>query len=62
MGKKNEPLVHVQAHKSWWSGRVTALCGATEEAGRYQTDTWRLFPLPGKHCPTCDRIKKEGKR
>lgn len=62
MGKKNQQLVHIQAKKSWWSGRITALCGATEEPGRYQTDTWRLFPLPGKACPSCERIDKEGKR
>ncbi|MCR3719921.1 MULTISPECIES: hypothetical protein [Prauserella salsuginis group] len=62
MGKKNQPLVHLKKHKSWWSGRITALCGATAEAGEYETETWRLFKLPGPRCPACDRIHKEGKR
>ncbi|QRP47230.1 hypothetical protein [Amycolatopsis sp. FDAARGOS 1241] len=56
MGKKVAPLVHRIAKKSWWSGRITALCGATEEAGNYETSTWRLFKLPGQPCPVCEQI------
>lgn len=62
MGNNTKPLVHITAKKSWWNGRITALCGATEEYGNYQTDTWRLFKLPGRPCPSCERIKKEGTR
>ncbi|HJQ48293.1 MAG TPA: hypothetical protein VJ870_18520 [Amycolatopsis sp.] len=58
---RNDELVHEIAKKSWWSGRITALCGATAEAGTYETSTWRLFGLPGKKCPACKAVK-EGAR
>ncbi|PXY32113.1 hypothetical protein [Prauserella muralis] len=60
MGTKDQGLVHVTARKSLWSGRIWALCGATQTAGNYETDTWRLFGLPGSRCPACERIKKNG--
>ncbi|MEU3272547.1 hypothetical protein ABZ639_17035 [Saccharomonospora sp. NPDC006951] len=62
MGKKDQGIKHRMAKKSWWSGRVTALCGHTAEAGEYETSTWRLFPLPGTWCPACERILKERRR
>lgn len=61
MAKKNREFVHITAKRSWWSGRIWALCGATQEAGRYQTDTWRLFALPGPACPACERIERDRK-
>lgn len=60
MAKKNLPVVHATAKKSWWNGRITALCGATAEAGAYETDTWRVFPLPGPRCPACGAIEAAG--
>lgn len=60
MSKKTVAVVHETAKKSWWSGRITALCGATAEAGTYETDTFRLFALPGPKCPDCQRIKHGG--
>ncbi|PXY17883.1 hypothetical protein [Prauserella muralis] len=62
MGRKDQGVVHLTARKSWWSGQIWALCGATQTAGNYVTDTWRLFGLPGRKCPACERIKREGKR
>jgi hypothetical protein len=57
---KTKSLVHRIAKKSWWSGRITALCGHTAEAGTYETSTWRLFGLPGMKCPACEAIHREG--
>ncbi|PXY23716.1 hypothetical protein BAY59_29180 [Prauserella coralliicola] len=57
---KNKGLVHITAKKSWWSGRIYALCGATAEQGNYVTDTWRLTKLPGRPCPACQQVKKNG--
>ncbi|WP_216209164.1 hypothetical protein [Amycolatopsis aidingensis] len=60
---KNEQVIHVKAKKSWWNGRVTALCGWTAEAGEYETDTWYPFGFwSGRKCPACQRIKREGGR
>lgn len=61
MTRKTMPVVHETARKSWWSGRITALCGATAEAGEYETSTWTLFGLPGTKCPVCQHIKREGR-
>jgi hypothetical protein len=58
---KNTSVVHRIAKKSWWSGRVTALCGHTAEAGKYQTSTWTLFGLSGPQCPACEAIHREGR-
>ncbi|GAB3479600.1 hypothetical protein [Amycolatopsis cihanbeyliensis] len=60
---KNTQVIHVTAKRSWWNGKVTALCGQTAEAGDYETDTWRLFGFrSGKPCPACQRIKRGGGR
>jgi hypothetical protein len=56
MGTKHLPVIHRTAKKSFWSGRITALCGATEEAGQYETTKWRLTKLPGQPCPACELI------
>lgn len=54
MGKNTE-VQHATAKKSWGSGRITALCGATAEAGEYHR-----APFVGKQtCPACIRIVKE---
>ncbi|MGH3631234.1 MAG: hypothetical protein ACRDRL_27800 [Sciscionella sp.] len=53
----NDGVRHVMAKRSWWSGRVTALCGWTSESGEYDT---RWFSSPS--CPTCRRIHREGAR
>lgn len=50
-------VIHTRATKSFWSGRVTALCGATAEAGQYET-LWFSSPT----CPACKRIKKQTKK
>lgn len=57
-GSGGAAVVHVIAKRSLWSGRVTALCGVTAEAGTYETDTWRLFKLKGPRCPVCEAMKK----
>lgn len=59
MGKKGQPVFHFKAKKSWWSGRLTALCGKTWEAGQYQRRGW--FES-GRDCPDCVRIAKNGGR
>lgn len=62
MGRKSAPVVHETAKRSWWSGRITALCGATAEAGEYQTSTWTVFGLSGPKCPACQALAKKGAR
>lgn len=57
---KPQPFVHATKSRSWWTGRITALCGATEVAGQYETDTFRIFPLPGPRCPACQAIEARG--
>ncbi len=57
---ENANVIHLTKSRSWWTGRITALCGATEQAGRYETDTWRLIPLRGQRCPACQQIKNGG--
>ena len=55
MGKD---VVHATEKKSFWSGRITALCGLTAEAGTYTT----LWFSSGPTCPSCKRIKKQRKQ
>lgn len=54
MGKKDTALVHLQATKSWWSGRVTSLCGQVWEPGTYDRKK------SGPRCPVC--FGRAGKR
>jgi hypothetical protein len=49
---------HIKATKSWWSGRITALCGWTREPGDYERVGW-FSSLPV--CPDCKRIEKKGR-
>jgi hypothetical protein len=59
---KNKDIIHTTAKRSWWDGRITAVCGATAESGDYQTDTWTLFGFSGPRCPACQRIDRDGKK
>lgn len=61
MAKKVD-MVHLQAKRSLWSGKVTALCGKTYQPGQYHGDG--LFSrITGPDCPTCQRLaKKKGTR
>ena len=53
----SKPLVH-RGTKSWWSGRVTTLCGLVMEPGESESP-WFTNPK----CPTCEAIHrlKKGK-
>lgn len=55
MGKH---VVHAVTKKSWWSGRVTALCGRVTEAG----DVERKWFATAATCPDCRRIEKQHKQ
>lgn len=57
MATKGRPVFHIKKSKSLWSGRVTALCGWTREAGQYRKEGW--FESVAT-CPDCERIKKQG--
>jgi hypothetical protein len=48
--------VHI-GKRSWWSGKVTTLCGLTfaSDNNTQQMFAWNL-------CPTCKRIRKGGGR
>lgn len=51
MGKKNDGrMIHKVATKSWWSGRVTAPCGASAEGGTWERTGWLTS---GPRCPIC---------
>jgi hypothetical protein len=55
MGNTN--LIHLKKKRSWWNGRITAWCGATEEQGRYEETGWLTS---GPRCEACKTAKKAG--
>lgn len=55
MGRK---VIHIQADKSWWTGRITALCGVSHGPGEYKKPLFYTMPV----CPACKRIAREGRR
>ncbi|PFG51073.1 hypothetical protein ATK36_6346 [Amycolatopsis sulphurea] len=46
-------LLHVTAECSLWSGRITAVCGVSAEAGGYEV--FHVFGF-GPRCPDCRRL------
>jgi len=54
MGKKD--VVH-QGKRSWWSGKVTTLCGLTFDESCDEEPGWFVSVT----CPACKRIKRGGK-
>lgn len=59
MGKGKRTGMRHYAKTSWWSGRARALCGITWDAGEWEDSSWfSTDPI----CPTCKRLRKEGKR
>lgn len=53
-----EPDAHIEESYSYWSGQITALCGATAESGGYATSVFN-FPFAPR-CPECVRLSKRG--
>ncbi|MET7990523.1 hypothetical protein ABZU76_06395 [Amycolatopsis sp. NPDC005232] len=53
----SKPFVH-RGSKSWWSGKVTTLCGLVFEPGEAKS-SW----FTGPACPACEAIRqaKNGK-
>ncbi|MFD9890958.1 hypothetical protein ACFWY9_16555 [Amycolatopsis sp. NPDC059027] len=53
-------LVHETKSKAFWSGRVTAWCGATAKAGEYSTTWFASVTCPG--CKAARKARKAGKK
>lgn len=49
-----KPVIHREAHRSFWSGKATALCGQTWKSGGYRT-----YWFSSVNCPKCKRIIKQ---
>ncbi|MEV8615639.1 hypothetical protein AB0383_48435 [Amycolatopsis sp. NPDC051373] len=52
---RDDELQHTTAERSIWTGRITALCGATAEAGEYEVIWFAPF---GPRCSECKRLAK----
>jgi hypothetical protein len=52
----SKPDVHIEAKRSWFSGKATTLCGITYPAGGHKT-----FWVTAANCRVCIAIEKAGK-
>ncbi|WP_206793194.1 hypothetical protein [Amycolatopsis sp. MtRt-6] len=48
----SKPLVH-RGSRSWWSGRITTLCGLVLEPGEARSPWFWIFTAK---CPGCEAV------
>lgn len=59
--RKSAGVIHIKAKRKFWSGEITALCGAVSPRGTYDTSVIGVF-FRGERCSDCDRIAKQNTR
>lgn len=58
--RKRAGVIHIKAKRKFWSGEITALCGAVSPRGTYDTSVLGVF-FRGERCSDCDRIHRQQK-